>query len=220
MERLRCNNITTVVRCWCIKVAWRAHPTILVRVFGTYYVWETIYKIFGHGYKRPTPTAPPSAEPIHASFVGPILMAPECRGGPSNCFVSLVDRLALQLLQGRHFEPQTVDEAHAIVPDAKYDGAARHVLHRQRPRRRPRNGLRHRWSSRTPSVECALRTAGVREPATMTETLLSAELTTVSDVAELGAGEILELFAGLRSASVPLGDRSRLRKAARGVGCS
>ena len=54
----------------------------------------------------------------------------------------------------------------------------------------------------------------------MTETLLSAELRTVSDVAELGAGKILELFVGLRSASVPLGDRSHLRKAARGVGCS
>ena len=75
------------------------------------------------------------------------------------------------------------------------------------------------WSSQcTPpaSVECALKTAGVREPAAMTESLLRAELRTVADVAELDVGEAAELFEELRAASVPLGDRSRLRKVARG----
>ena len=66
------------------------------------------------------------------------------------------------------------------------------------------------------SVECALRTAGVRDPAAMTESLLRAELRTVGDVAELDLAEAAELFDELRTASVPLGDRSRLRKAARG----
>ena len=70
------------------------------------------------------------------------------------------------------------------------------------------------------TVECALRAAGVREPATMTASLLSAELSTVEDVAELDTSEAAELFEELRAAAVPLGDRSRLRKAARGSGCS
>ena len=66
------------------------------------------------------------------------------------------------------------------------------------------------------SVECALRAAGVRDPAAMTEGLLRAELRTVADVAELDAAEVVELFGELRDAAVPLGDRSRLRKMARG----
>ena len=66
------------------------------------------------------------------------------------------------------------------------------------------------------SVECALLTAGVRDPAAMTESLSRAELRTVADVAELDVSEAAELFEELRAASVPLGDRSRLRKAARG----
>ena len=64
------------------------------------------------------------------------------------------------------------------------------------------------------SVECALQTAGVREPAAMTKSLLLAELRTVSDVSELDISEAAELFEELRVASVPLGDRSRLRKVA------
>ena len=66
------------------------------------------------------------------------------------------------------------------------------------------------------SIECALQTAGVRDPAAMTESFLRAELRTVADVAELDLTEAAELFDELRTASVPLGDRSRLRKAARG----
>ena len=66
------------------------------------------------------------------------------------------------------------------------------------------------------NVECALQTAGVRDPAAMTESLLRAELRTVADVAELDTAEAVELFEELRAAMVPLGDRSRLRKAARG----
>jgi hypothetical protein len=54
----------------------------------------------------------------------------------------------------------------------------------------------------------------------MTASLLSAELSTVEDVAELDTSEAAELFDELRAAAVPLGDRSRLRKAARGSGCS
>jgi hypothetical protein len=54
----------------------------------------------------------------------------------------------------------------------------------------------------------------------MTASLLSAELRTVQDVAELDTSEAVELFHGLRAAAVPLGDRSRLRKAARGSGFS
>jgi hypothetical protein len=50
----------------------------------------------------------------------------------------------------------------------------------------------------------------------MTEGLLRAELRTVADVAELDAAEAAELFGELRAASVPLGDRSRLRKVAWG----
>ena len=68
------------------------------------------------------------------------------------------------------------------------------------------------------SVECALRTAGVRDPAAMTESLLRAELQTIGDVAELeklDAMESAELFSELRAAAVPLGDPSRLRKIAR-----
>ena len=68
------------------------------------------------------------------------------------------------------------------------------------------------------SVECALRAAGVRDPAAMTEGLLRAELRTVADVAELDAVEAAELFGVLRNAAVPLGDRSRLRKVASGSG--
>ena len=64
------------------------------------------------------------------------------------------------------------------------------------------------------SVECALQTAGVRDPAAMTESLQLAELRTVADVAELDTVEAAELFGELRAAAVPLGDRSRLRKAA------
>ena len=63
-------------------------------------------------------------------------------------------------------------------------------------------------------IECALQTAGVREPEAMTTTLLKAELRTVSDVAELSAAETAELFDDMRAAAVPLGDRSRLRKVA------
>ena len=70
------------------------------------------------------------------------------------------------------------------------------------------------------TVECALRAAGVRDPATMTASLLRSELRTVKDVAELDSAEAAELFDELRAAAVPLGDRSRLRKAARGSGCS
>jgi hypothetical protein len=40
----------------------------------------------------------------------------------------------------------------------------------------------------------------------------------VADVAELNAAETAELFDEMRAASVPLGDRARLRKAARGWG--
>jgi hypothetical protein len=50
----------------------------------------------------------------------------------------------------------------------------------------------------------------------MTEGLLRAELRTVADVAELDTTEVAELFGELRGASVPLGDRSRLRKVAWG----
>ena len=67
------------------------------------------------------------------------------------------------------------------------------------------------------SVECTLQTAGVRDPASMTESLLRAELRTVGDVAELDTAEAAELFEELRAAAVLLGDRSRLRKAARGA---
>ena len=66
------------------------------------------------------------------------------------------------------------------------------------------------------SVECALQTAGVRDPASISANLLRAELRTVADVAELDLTEAAELFDELRAASVPLGDRSRLRKFARG----
>jgi hypothetical protein len=48
----------------------------------------------------------------------------------------------------------------------------------------------------------------------MTETLIQAELWTVGDVAELDTAEAAELFDELRAASVPLGDRARLRKVA------
>ena len=65
------------------------------------------------------------------------------------------------------------------------------------------------------SIECALQTAGVRDPAAMTESLTKAELRTVGDVAELDTAEAAELFGELRAASVPLGDRARLRKVAR-----
>jgi hypothetical protein len=54
----------------------------------------------------------------------------------------------------------------------------------------------------------------------MTASLLSAELRTVEDVAELDTSEAAELFGELRAAAVPLGDRSRLRKATWGSGCS
>jgi hypothetical protein len=64
------------------------------------------------------------------------------------------------------------------------------------------------------SIECALLTAGVRDPAVMTESLIQAELQTVGDVAELSTAEAAELFGELRAASVPLGDRARLRKVA------
>ena len=64
------------------------------------------------------------------------------------------------------------------------------------------------------SIECALQTAGVRDPAAMTETLIQAELRTVADVAELDTGEAAELFGELQAAAVPLGDRARLRKVA------
>jgi hypothetical protein len=50
----------------------------------------------------------------------------------------------------------------------------------------------------------------------MIESLLLAELRTLRDVADLDATEAAELFGALRTASVPLGDRSRLRKVARG----
>ena len=70
------------------------------------------------------------------------------------------------------------------------------------------------------TVECTLRAAGIREPATMAASLLSAELHTVEDVAELDPSEAAELFEELRAAAVPLGDRSRLRKAARWSGFS
>jgi hypothetical protein len=68
------------------------------------------------------------------------------------------------------------------------------------------------------SIECALQTAGVSEPAAMMVSLLSAELRTFEDVAELNAAEAAELFNELRVASVPLGDRARLRKATRNDG--
>jgi hypothetical protein len=64
------------------------------------------------------------------------------------------------------------------------------------------------------SIKCTLQTAGVRDPTAMTESLLRAQLRTVSDVTELSAAEAVELFGELRAASVPLGDRARLRKAA------
>jgi hypothetical protein len=48
----------------------------------------------------------------------------------------------------------------------------------------------------------------------MTEGLIKAELWTVADVVELNAAEAAELFGELRTASVPLGDRARLRKVA------
>jgi hypothetical protein len=49
----------------------------------------------------------------------------------------------------------------------------------------------------------------------MTKSLLRAELRTVQDVADLDVAEAAELFDELRTASVALGDRSRLRKVAR-----
>jgi hypothetical protein len=67
-------------------------------------------------------------------------------------------------------------------------------------------------------IECTLQTAGVREPEAMAATLQRAELRTVADVAELNAAETAELFYEMRVASVPLGDRARLRKVARGLG--
>jgi hypothetical protein len=48
----------------------------------------------------------------------------------------------------------------------------------------------------------------------MTKSLIQAELRTVADVAELDMTEVAELFGELRATSVPLGDRSRLRKIA------
>jgi len=51
----------------------------------------------------------------------------------------------------------------------------------------------------------------------MTETLLRAELRTVSDVTELDTAEAAELFDGMRAASVPLGDRARLLKVAQSI---
>ena len=68
----------------------------------------------------------------------------------------------------------------------------------------------------TASLDCALQTAGVRDPAPMAETLVRAELRTVDDVAELDTAEAAELLDELRAASVALGDRSRLRKVVRG----
>jgi hypothetical protein len=64
------------------------------------------------------------------------------------------------------------------------------------------------------SVECALQRAGVRDPASMTESLTLAELRTVDDVAGLDTAEAAELFGELRAAAIPLGDRARLRKVA------
>ena len=52
----------------------------------------------------------------------------------------------------------------------------------------------------------------------MVTTLQRAELRMVADVAELNAAETAELFDEMRAASVPLGDRARLWKAARGSG--
>ena len=68
------------------------------------------------------------------------------------------------------------------------------------------------------SIECAIQTAGVRDPAAMIESLDRAELRTVADVAELSNAEATELFGELRAAAVPLGDRARLRKVAQDVG--
>ena len=45
----------------------------------------------------------------------------------------------------------------------------------------------------TASLDCALQTAGVRDPAPMAETLLRAELRTVDDVPELDTAEAAEL---------------------------
>ena len=66
------------------------------------------------------------------------------------------------------------------------------------------------------TLDCALQTAGIRDPVAMTKTLLRAELRTVGDVGGLDIPEAAELFDDLRAASVALGDRSRLRKLARG----
>jgi hypothetical protein len=65
------------------------------------------------------------------------------------------------------------------------------------------------------TVECTLRTAGVRDPALLAGSLLRAELRSIGDVVELDGAEAAELFDELRAKAVPLGDRSRLRKAAR-----
>jgi hypothetical protein len=64
------------------------------------------------------------------------------------------------------------------------------------------------------SIECTLQTAGVHDPAAMTESLIHSELRTVGDVVELNTVEAEEMFDGLRAAVVPLGDRARLWKVA------
>ena len=51
------------------------------------------------------------------------------------------------------------------------------------------------------SVECALLTAGVRDPAAMTESLSRAELRTVADVAELDVAEAAEVVVAAGEAT-------------------
>jgi hypothetical protein len=51
----------------------------------------------------------------------------------------------------------------------------------------------------------------------MTASLLHAELRSMADVASLNGVEAAELFDELRAAAIPLGDRSRLRKASEGL---
>jgi hypothetical protein len=65
------------------------------------------------------------------------------------------------------------------------------------------------------TIECTLRSAGVHNPAAISANLLRSELRSMEDVAELDMAEVAELFEELRAAAVPLGDRARLRKAAR-----
>jgi hypothetical protein len=61
-------------------------------------------------------------------------------------------------------------------------------------------------------ITLAIQAAGVRDPAAIVAALSQAALYSVADVAELNQAEAAELLEGLRAATIPLGDRARLRK--------